>query len=545
MSSNFETITKSINSVRNTIYSPGDVIEIDVPATDVAVINPRGTKLKFNLEMTGSNVCSQPDGTAGAWSVIKTIQIFDLNTNTLLEQIDEANHLVSMMKHYSKTPSIVNNWELQHGQCSNNAPTSLYYTQQGAVGQVINNKVECVLDLQVSGLLKQSAPLLPNILIGGIRIRITLEDVPRSITTYPCARVVNLTETLPYDVNTKYPDEWAQCGGSGITTAVVAPSPPPTANSFYDIKTATLAAAITSIILDNTAPVAGAIPFDRTNNCQIKVGQRLVFWDNATQGTWITSGAVTAVTDLGGALGLQVDFVNATVFPIFSPNDACWIAVGSLTTNYQVSNLELLVSSAEMGTEDLRSMVNKSSTTGGMNIDYKSWNLYRDNLQALVSNPQVTLDCTERRALSLVQLPYNPNAVLGQERPPMRTINDEGINYSYTIANRNTPSRPVPINRVSSNVALAFDAIQGLEIEKAVERCDVVPRFMCDNNNYFMIGRALSRKEHSFNANTNNIRLSILYSTAATANLTNKVLESFMYHIRRLNISNGAVRVSY
>ena len=545
MSRNFETITRSINSVRNTIYSPGDVIEIDIPATDVAVINPRGTKLKFNVEMTDSNCCSQPDGTAGAWSIIKTLQIFDLNTNTLLEQIDECNHLVSMQKHYSKTPSIVNNWELQHGQCANNAPTSLYYTQQGAVGNVINNKVECVLDLQVSGLLKKSAPLLPNILIGGIRIRITLEDVQRSITTYPCARVVNLPETLPYDVNTKYPDEWAQCGGSGITAAAVAPSPPPTANSFYDIKTATLAVAITSIILDNTAPVAGAIPFDRTNNSQIKVGQRLCFWDNATQGTWITSGAVTAVTDLGGALGLQVDFVNVTVFPVFSPNDACWIAVGSLTTNYQVSNLELLVSSAEMSTEDLRSMVDKSSTTGGMNIDYKSWNLYRDNLQALVSNPQVTLDCTERRALSLVQLPYNPNATLGQERPPMRTINDEGINYSYTIANRNTPSRPVPINRVSSNVALAFDAIHGLEVEKAVERCDVEPRFMCNNNDYFLIGRALSRKEHSFNANSNNIRLSILYSTAATANLTNKVLESFMYHIRRLNISNGAVRVTY
>jgi hypothetical protein len=545
MSRNFETIVKSINSVRNTIYSPGDVIEIDVPATDVAVINPRGTKLKFNLEMTDSNCCSQPDGTAGCWSVIKTLQIFDLNTNTLLEQIDECNHLVSMMKHYSKTPSIVNNWELQHGQCSNSTPSSLYYTQQGAVGQVQNNKVECVVDLQVSGLLKQSAPLLPNILIGGIRIRITLEDVPRSITTYPCARAVNLPETLPYDVNTKYPDEWAQCAGGGITTAVAAPSPLPPANSFYDIKTATLAGAITQVILDNTAPVAGAIPFDRTNNCQIKVGQQLVFWDGVTQGTHITSGAVTAVTDLGGALGLQVDFVNVNVFPVFAPNDACWIAISSLTTNYQVSNLELLVSSAEMGTEDLRSMVNKSSTTGGMNVDYKSWNLYRDNLQALVSNPQVTLDCTERRALSLVQLPYNPNATLGQERPPMRTINDEGINYSYTIANRNTPSRPVPIDRVSSNVALAFDAIQGLEVEKAVERCDVVPRFMCDNNNYFMIARALSRREHSFNANSNNIRLSILYSTAATANLTNKVLESFMYHIRRLNISNGAVRVTY
>jgi hypothetical protein len=543
MSRNFETVTKSINSVRNTIYSPGDVIEIDVPATDVAVINPRGTKLKFNVQMVGSNVCSQPDGTAGCWSLIKTLQIFDLNTNTLLEQIDECNHLVSMMKHYSKTPSIVNNWELQHGQCANSTPSSLYYTQQGLVGQVQNNIVECVVDLQVSGLLKQSAPLLPNILIGGIRIRITLEDVARSIVTYPCAQLLPPADVTPYDVNTRYPDVWAQGCGGGISAAAVAGSPAPPPNSYFDVKTLVAAGAQTTIVLDNTI-ASPAIPFDRTNNCQIKVGQRLLVWDAATAVTQVL-GAVTAVTDLGGALGLQVTFVNTVLTTALAVNDRCWIDVSSLTTTYQVSNLELLVSSAEMGTEDLRSMVDKSSTTGGMNVDYKSWNLYRDNLQALVSNPQVTLDCTERRALSLVQLPYNPNAVLGQERPPMRTINDEGINYSYTIANRNTPSRPVPIDRVSSNVALAFDAIQGLEVEKAVERCDVMPRFMCNNNNYFMIGRALSRKEHSFNANANNIRLSILYSTAATANLTNKVLESFMYHIRRLNISNGAVRVTY
>lgn len=544
MSRNFETMTKSINSVRNTIYSPGDVIEIDIPATDVAVINPRGTKLKFNVEMVDSNVCSQPDGAAGCWSIIKTIQIFDLGTNTILEQIDEANHLVTMMKHFSQTPSIVNNWELQHGQCKDRTPNSLYYTQQGAVGLVKNNKVECVLDLQVSGLLKQSAPLLPNILLGGIRIRITLEDVPRSICTYPCAKINPVADIVPYDVNIKYPNEWAQGCGGGITApaAPVSADPPP--NSYFAVKTATVAGALTQVIIDDTA-VSPAIPFDRTNNCQIKVGQRLCFRDAATQETFITSGEVTAVTDLGGALGLQVDFVNVTAFPIMAVADKVWIAVSSLRTSYQVSNLELLVSSAEMSTEDLRSMVNKSSTTGGMNIDYKSWNLYRDNLQALVSNPQVTLDCTERRALSLVQLPYNPNAVLGQPRPPMRTINDEGLNYSYTIANRNTPSRPVSIDRVSSNVSRAFNNIHGLEVEKAVERCDVAPRYMCDNNDYFMIGRALSRREHSFNANANNIRLSILYSTAATANLTNKVLESYMYHIRRLNISNGAVRVTY
>ena len=560
MSKNFDTITKSINSVRNTIYKPGDVIEIDLPATDVAVVNPRGTKLKFNIEMINSNVCAQPDGTAGCWSLIKNIQIFDLNTNTLLEQIDECNHLVACQKHFSKTKTIVNNWELLNGQCPNYTPNSLYYSQTGALGTVNTNKVECVIDLQVSGLFRASAPLFPNILVGGVRFRITLEDVARSCTTFPCGRVpFTLTElaanTIPAD--DIYKGDYAQGCGAGQQQNLVAPSATPPRNSFFEILTPIAApGAHTSIDLKYAATAPGAIPFT-VDNCQVKVGQYLLIQDigvGAAAVTWKTTGPVTNVAAVAG--GVTVTFVNTAVMPLLAAGDRAWIssAPGDLVADYQMSQVELLVSSAEMATEDLRDMVSKSSTDQGMNIDYKSWNIYRDNLQAGVSNPQVTLDCTERRALSLIQLPYNPNAVIGQPRPPMRTINDRGINYQYNIANRNTPSRPVPITRVSSNNPLQFDAIHGLEAEKAVERCDIAPRFMCDNNDYFMIGRALSRREHSFDANSNNIRLAILYSTASAdpasvysvgANVINKVLESQMYHIRRLNISNGSVRVTF
>ena len=542
---NFETITKSINSVRNTIYSPGDTIEIDLPASDCAVVNPRGTKLKFNILMTDNNACTQPDGLAGCWSLIKNIQIFDLNTNTLLEQIDEANHLVAMEKHFSSTPSIKNNWELIHGQCPNYTGQSLYYTQQGALGAVQNNRVECVIDLQVSGLFNKSAPLFPNILVGGVRFRITLEDAQRSTTSFPCAELL----PLPDDIG-KY--QWSQgCGGGlevGPVPPAVAPSLAPPPNSWFEILTAIPAGAATSVVIKNVAPAAAGGPIAFTaDSCQIKVGQYLLFRDTAAAAaavTTITSGAVTAVADLGGALGIQVTFVS-TVLPAIAVSDAVWISAANIGTSYQMSQVELLVSSAEMPVADLKDMVAKSSTAQGMNIDYKSWNIYRDNLQAKVSNPQVTLNCTEQRALSLVQMPYNPNATFAQPRPPMRTINDEGINYQYNIANRNTPSRPVPINRVSSNTPLRFDAIHGLEIEKAVERCGTVPRFMCNNNAFFCVGRALSRQQHSFNANMNNIRLSILYSTATTANVINKVLESQMYHIRRLNIAQGSIRVTF
>ena len=257
----------------------------------------------------------------------------------------------------------------------------------------------------------------------------------------------------------------------------------------------------------------------------------------------VKSGKILAVDNTAGpTITITCEPVNT---PVVAIDDPVWISSLELTSSYNVSNFELLVCVAEMNTVDLKDMIMKSSEGRGMDIDYNSWNIYRDNLQALVSNPQVTLSCTEHRALSLLQMPYNPNAIFGQPRNPMRTINDQGINYQYIIASRNTPSRPVQIDRVSSNIPLQFNSVHGLEVEKAIERCNTEPRFMCDNNAYFIIGRALSRREHSFNANMNNIRLSILYSTAATANLTNKVLESQMYHKRRLNITNGTVTVSF
>lgn len=538
----FETVSKSINSVRNSVYKPGDVIEIDIPATDAAVISPRQTAIKFHVKMVNGNVCAQPDGLAGAWSLIKTIQIFDLNTNLLLEQISEANHLVSLMKHYSKTPSISNNWELMHGQCPNFRPNSLYYDQQAAGGAIVNNAVEVVMNLQVSGILKASAALFPNILVGGLRVRITLEQANLCLTTYPCVRTgaqLALDPAL---------DEYPQgCGGGILAPNLAAPSPVPPANSYFEIRDVTVLGTITSIILKNT-PGAGYIAVT-ADDCQIKVGQRLALRD-ATNGaaavTEVTSGLVTSVVENPGVgAGFTVTFVNVLVLPAYGVGDEVWIVGDELTADYEVSNFEFIVSSAEYPPASLRDLVSQTASEMGMNVDYKSWNIYRDNLHARTSAPQVSLNTTEHRALSLVQMPYNPTAVIGQPRPPMRTINDEGLNYQYNIANRNTPSRPVLIDRVASNTALAFNAVHGLEVEKAVDRCGIASRFMCDNNAFFVFGRALSRREHSFDANANNIRLSILYSTAATANVVDKVLESQVYHNRRLNISNGNLTLTF
>ena len=120
------------------------------------------------------------------------------------------------------------------------------------------------------------------------------------------------------------------------------------------------------------------------------------------------------------------------------------------------------------------------------------------------------------------------------------------LNYIYNIAQRLTPNRRVSVNRVGSRaVNLQWNAIHQHELKKALARGKVNPRYLCENKKMFGIGRELAKKNKSFDANNQDIRLDLEYSTAATDNTLDKLLTSWMYHIRTLVISQNSLAVVY
>ena len=127
-------------------------------------------------------------------------------------------------------------------------------------------------------------------------------------------------------------------------------------------------------------------------------------------------------------------------------------------------------------------------------------------------------------------------------------VGDNCNSYIWNIANRLTPNRRVSVERVAaqnSNQELKWDSIHLHETEKAVGRCDIVPRNLCENGRLFCMGRELAKSGHSFDANTNEIRLNVEYRSSAESNVINKLVDTWMYHIRTVTITPNSIAVDF
>jgi len=68
---------------------------------------------------------------------------------------------------------------------------------------------------------------------------------------------------------------------------------------------------------------------------------------------------------------------------------------------------------------------------------------------------------------------------------------------------------------------------------------------LCENGRCFAVSRELAKAGHSFNANTNEIRLNVEYGSAAGENAINKLVDTWLYHIRTVTITPNSVAVDF
>ncbi len=514
-----ETISRSVMSVRNSTYGAGDVIDVLITPEECSMLNSSETTIRFVINMTApqgqeaTNCLSQLDGYAGGYSVFDTVQIFSgSDQNTLLEQLDNVNDFMALYQHYSQTPGMNNFWTLTCGKCPNNSNNSLYYNQVGANANFVPIPVECVMKLPMSGILGGDGKLFPCVLTGGLRIRIQLSQVNKSVSVaLPATGRPNPRAALPAAANIND----INC---------------------YRLSTALQAANTTQI---NIADAGGFQDVGDTNSCRIKVGQEVKYVNDA--GLILSAGLVQSIAyDAGGVCQITVPQFAATVA---AAGSKVFIEQDSLNASWTMSNFEILTSVAEPDPATLKSMMEKAQAEGGLAVDYVSYNLIRDNINRKISNPQINVLTSEKRALSILQTPINPDYILAESA--FSPVGDQALFYQYNISNRLTPNRQVPIDRVAGATPLQFNAVHGSELEKALDRGGIPPRFQSNNNAFFTIGRALSREGHSFDANNHNIKLNLTYSTGNDANDINKLLLTQVRHIRRAIITPESVSVDF
>ena len=170
------------------------------------------------------------------------------------------------------------------------------------------------------------------------------------------------------------------------------------------------------------------------------------------------------------------------------------------------------------------------------------------NLQAGIPRSELLIPANERRACSIVSQPMRSVARLYEDT--FRPVGDACQSYIWNIANRLTPNRRVSTRLVATGneeaaQRLSWDAIHLHETEKAISRLNIVPRNLCENARNFCIPRQLAKDGHSFNANENEIRLNVEYGSAADENVINKLVGTWLYHIRTCVITPNSVAVEF
>jgi len=527
------TIAKSVLTDRNSTYKEKDVIEIFIPPEDVPILNPKETYLKGIIQLDG-NCLAHPDPRAGVSSVWAEIQIYDGQNQQLLEQLESVNLWTAQHHHYNQTPGLNNLRSLMEGQdkVEGTFVSSLYW--DAPIGGAITYKpVEFCVPFTMSGILGGDK-VFPNILTSGLRVRITLESKERALTVLSQVGVATQTATAP-NTTQPGPPNATQLGKLVHSTASLGND-----GSFFELKTAIAAGALTSVELQEGATTAPNTP---ATSATLSIRQGMQLGVETDAGELLSLGEITSVTEAGGVYSLNFASQTIVAGNVAAVANKVFVFGGNMTADYTIRNIDMVCSVVQASQQDLNSMVAKANS-GSVKLDYASYNIYRDNLNARVNRPNIDFNTTENRAMSIVSFPMGTvNDLLVSNFRPVR---DGMTSYQYNIANRLTPNRRVDTRRVGSTQdGYSWNAIHQHELEKALSRFKTPPRYLAWNKEMFAVARQLAKVGHSFDANNQDIRLNMEYSTAAADNTNEKLLHTWVYHIRTLVVSPGSVAVVF
>lgn len=523
------TIAKSVLTDRNSTYKSRDVIEIFIPPEDVPLLNPNETYLKAIIQLSG-NCLHQPDARAGAHSLIREVQIYS-GDQQLLEQLENYNTWTAQYFHYNKTPGLENLRALMEGQSkvSGNNLSSLYWEGNAVPGTVAYRPVEVCIPLHMSGILS-SGRVFPSILTSGLRLRITCADSVECLKAFTQQGVVTNTPPAIDSATAGVEAPVAAEGNTGVGGAAL-----------FESAVAIAAVATPTLTLRGAGATAPNVNVTAAN-CPIRKGQQVGYLDTA--GKIFNCGIVDTIALAG------VDLVITLTAP-FTPLAADIAAIGapifvfgdSFTADYEIRNVDMICSVVQAQQSVIDGMMRKVAS-GSVKLDYSSFNIYRDNLNSRVNRPNINFATTEHRAMSIVSFPMGTtNGLLLDNFKPVR---DGMTSYQYNIANRLTPNSRVDVKKVAALAdSLTWNAIHQHELEKALARWKTAPRYLANNSDAYAIGRELAKVGHSFNANDQEVRLDMEFSTAAADNTKEKLLNTWVYHIRTLVISPGSIAVVY
>ena len=566
-----------IPAENGTDYIAGQEIRIRVDPT-LKFFNPSATYLEATVKITpptydatpsGSGTGASPtriqlDAETGFQSLCRSVRIHD-NNGVLLEEIDNYNTMVALKYDYQTNLSLKNKRALTEGSTVydsssrgtkggyktdyNNTLNNPYSRDDKSASLVAGDFVDAKVCIPLHTGIMSNDRIFPNVLMGGITITILLEDNRNSFRMLdtvqqhrilPCNPLFHGTNTAGASVvaNGSFNTIVLKKDNSQHTTIEQCPFSVGEVLGMTRVSVGAGSDEIVDVAFQNASgnPEISAIAMDGefiklTLNASVEINGSGI---QNTEATFIWSNSVNKAT-----------------------NYDC---------SYTVSDVNLIVQEIDAGSQYESTMMRKMKEGGKIQYDFMSATVYKYSQLSSDRVANIRLPLNNERCKSILCVPTDasiytqkevlnasttykiktnevhnaPNVYLRSNRPNLEGIVDHVSDYQWLYDGKLAPSRRIPLSKTATTDSI--DAQHLIELDKALSMAGITGHSMSKFNQNFVIGRALALGDGVYDARNKDFSLQINYNET-TAPTKSKLWLSYVFHIRRIEISGDSVSV--
>ena len=315
-------------------------------------------------------------------------------------------------------------------------------------------------------------------------------------------------------------------------------------------------------------------------DCPFVVGETVDFCNIAT-GALYGFGTATSMSAEMTIASISVDsgFVKLVVNNVNNPAGGTAITSGNFVlvstavsreastygATYTVSNFNMICHQIDLDPSYEAGMIAKAREGKAIEFDIYSKTCYKHSILAADKQVAFQVFAQNSRAQSMIIVPtdatiYNSKSLIAGQgtyaiikgnanqdlarashRSGYTGINDGLTSSQYVIDGRLVPSRPVLTNKIATKNSI--DAFHCSELEKSLSNAGIDPLSFVEFQDNFCMGRAFGLQNGATDLRGKDLGVQLKYESAVSVPEKPKLFKTFIYHVRRLTIRNGAVSV--
>jgi len=556
-----EQTEKAISSTNGLSYSAGQVIDIFVPPSTKFFVG-KDSYLEFDVEIAlpsdsaGDLTRIQLDAETGGNVLIRTLSLFAGHKSQLLEQIVAYNTMVAIKYDYETNDTLkgkrivegctqpIADLRGSNGTTEsslNNHKSNPYYKKVDDATTTTeftnaNFYQKAKITIPVHCGVFASDKVWPNMLTNGVTLSLELESNTNVFRMLDSTSKERRIKANPRVNGLGAVNGSLAASGSDTTEVFIEPD-----NSCFKVENFPFVVGqkfkLTSATYTDASLNAGTISQIEVDSDYVKV---------TTSASLVATGAVDP---------------TATDFFLV---DESVVSATSFEPSYTISDCKLVVKEVNMGSGYENDLMSRMKQSGVINIDVNSVHNYQSSILASDRVANIRVPVNNSRCRSVVASLTDStryavkdaisasgtyefsnatgDSVMRSCRSGLEGLCDQLSEYNWFLNGRLQPSRPVNTSKIADRQSISAQHI--VEIEKSLASTGFIePLSFEAYNRNFIIGRTLGIQDNMvYDARGKDFNLQLNYNETASP-VKNKLVNMFVFHIRRFVIKNESVMV--